>query len=208
MGEDKGFRELLFPLRCLICGSAGRNLCLTCALGWKLRKEVTHIGQTPIFSSLKYSSSVAKILLASKEDGVRRADALILEALICSAGSAREFVNDAQFFVPIPSSMRSCRRRGRNYMSDISKQLGRSQGIAVRNILFHLRKVSDQSILSAEQRSVNLTGALGVRNAIRIRPPVVLVDDLVTTGSTMKEAVRTLESGGIRVIAGITAFLA
>lgn len=97
-------------------------------------------------------------------------------------------------------------------MQDILEQMDQSQGIAGRNILFHTRKVRDQSSLDARARGENLVGALGIRSAGRrvpqTLPEVVLADDLLTTGSTMKEAIRTLESGGIRVLAGITAFVA
>lgn len=173
-----------------------------------MRSLLTYVGRTPVFSSLKYSKTIAKILLASKEDGINRADALVVEALISSANAAHKFITLAELFVPIPSTSRSARRRGRNYMEHISQQLGGDQGISVRNILFHTRRVSDQSVLDAEARGKNLLGAMGIRNQGRRRPAVVLADDLLTTGSTMKEAIRTLEGGGFRVVAGITAFLA
>ena len=93
-------------------------------------------------------------------------------------------------------------------MEHISQKLGEKQGISARSILFHNRLVSDQSILDADARGKNLLGAMRTRNVGRRRPSIVLTDDLLTTGSTMKEAIRTLEGSGIRVLAGITAFLA
>lgn len=173
-----------------------------------MRNLLTYVGRTPVFSSLKYSKTIAKILLASKEDGIKRADALVIEALVSSAKAAREIISLAELLVPIPSTSRSTRRRGRNYVEDISVQLGGDQGIQVRNILFLTRRVLDQSILDADARGKNLLGAMSIRNQGRRRPAVLLADDLLTTGSTMKEAIRTLEGGGFRVLAGITAFLA
>jgi predicted amidophosphoribosyltransferase len=69
--------------------------------------------------------------------------------------------------------------------------------------LRHVRRVHDQSDLDADQRATNLAGALAVRRSfagvIRGRP-VVVVDDIVTTGATVSEAARALTAEGARVV--------
>ncbi|MCX6430514.1 MAG: phosphoribosyltransferase family protein [Actinobacteria bacterium] len=162
----------------------------------------------PILSSVQYSRTASRILLASKEDGIVEADDFVIAALVNSLKNTREMLGDLPHLVPIPSSSRANRRRGRNYISHLTQILSRSQGIQIRDVLFHQRKVVDQSTLSGAGRTENLTGAMSTKAGSVFFRPVVLVDDLVTTGSTLSEGIRALESAGYTVVAGITAFLA
>ena len=76
------------------------------------------------------------------------------------------------------------------------------------NILFHQRRVRDQSGLNAKERKMNLVGAFGVEKIARIYGDIVLIDDVVTTGSTLREARRALSACGLKVSAAITACVA
>lgn len=60
--------------------------------------------------------------------------------------------------------------------------------------------VADQGALGADRRSVNVDGALRARRARRPGTPVVVVDDIVTTGATLDETHRALEVAGYRVL--------
>jgi predicted amidophosphoribosyltransferase len=62
--------------------------------------------------------------------------------------------------------------------------------------------VRDQAGLGARARQQNLAGAFRVRR--RLREPVVLVDDLVTTGASLTEATRTLRAAGVVVLGAAT----
>jgi predicted amidophosphoribosyltransferase len=67
----------------------------------------------------------------------------------------------------------------------------------VARLLRAVRRVEDQAGLGAAARQVNL------RDTMRARPhpgPVVLVDDVVTTGATTREAQRALEASGVEVV--------
>jgi predicted amidophosphoribosyltransferase len=67
--------------------------------------------------------------------------------------------------------------------------------------------VRDSAGLSAGERAVNLDGAFGIRRgaeAVVKDVPVVLVDDVITTGSTLAEAARVLRSGGAMMVGAAT----
>jgi predicted amidophosphoribosyltransferase len=56
------------------------------------------------------------------------------------------------------------------------------------------RRVLDQSGLTKIQRSENMQGAFSVKNGTYLRGDVILIDDVVTTGATLREAARALNS--------------
>jgi predicted amidophosphoribosyltransferase len=200
--------KILFPARCLGCSVLHEGLCDDCQKGWKFLAYETCIGEVPIFSSLLYSKTAGRILLASKEDGIREADELVLAALTFSFLNMKQILGDLPEFIPVPSSPASNRRRGRNYVRHLAQQLSLREGIQTQEVLFHSRKVVDQTTLVASARAINLSGAMSIKNGPRRHRPIVLVDDLLTTGATFSEAIRALNAGGYSVVAGITAFLA
>jgi predicted amidophosphoribosyltransferase len=69
--------------------------------------------------------------------------------------------------------------------------------------LRHVRRVRDQGELGAADRRRNLRGALAIRPAVQralAGRACVVVDDVVTTGTTAAEAARALTEAGARVV--------
>ncbi len=162
----------------------------------------------PVFSSIKYGSKAGRILLAAKEDGVRRADELMTEALRNSLRTAIKTFGIHPTLIPIPHSKKALRKRGRNFVEEIASHIASQENLPIRQVIGHNRKVRDQSQLDAHSRRGNLSGSMSVIRPL-VRPcEVFLIDDLITTGATLGEAVRTLEIGGFHVIAAVTAFVA
>jgi predicted amidophosphoribosyltransferase len=97
------------------------------------------------------------------------------------------------------------RRRGHDPLLRTARQAAarlRRTGVeaVVHQLLVPTGRVRDQSGLDAAARAGNLAGSMAAR---RIRPrvagTVVVVDDVLTTGSTVREAQRALEETGVRV---------
>lgn len=145
------------------------------------------------------------MLLSAKESSLELADNLLTAALLHSLRGAQS-QNQIDFLVPIPSRKSVARKRGRQFISVLSKSIGESENLPTEEILTHTRKVRDQSNLDAKDRAANLDKAL-----ISLRflsGKAVLIDDLVTTGATLHEAARALRSKGITVAAAVTACVA
>jgi predicted amidophosphoribosyltransferase len=95
-------------------------------------------------------------------------------------------------------------------MADLTRQAALAcapawPGPAPRHLsaLRHVRRVRDQGELGATERRANLRGALAVRPAVRqalVGRSCVVVDDVVTTGTTAAEAARALTEAGARVV--------
>jgi predicted amidophosphoribosyltransferase len=71
----------------------------------------------------------------------------------------------------------------------------------VAQALAYSRSTRDQAGLDAEHRAANLRGAFQLRSAGALAGcDVIVVDDILTTGSTVAEAVRVLSAAGHRPV--------
>ena len=75
----------------------------------------------------------------------------------------------------------------------------------VRPILSITKKVIDQSGLSETKRNANLFGAFEVVKPFRPTSAIIVIDDVITTGSTLREAVRALKERNLTVLGAATA---
>lgn len=107
--------------------------------------------------------------------------------------------------IPVPSTRRSRRERGRDLVRDLAATtaclLGRVGVDAnVETSVSLVRQTRDQSSLSARGRSQNLKGAMRAQGSSS--RPVVVVDDILTTGATLAEAERAAIAAGAQVVGG------
>jgi len=204
----EGLHDLIFPPRCLGCRTPHHEVCGECAKELRLRDYRSHIDSVPVFSSIPYSSRAGHLLLAAKEDGIRKADDILVDALQHSLRNAIRTCAIRPVLVPIPHSKRAIRKRGRNFVGEITDRLSQSEHLPMRQLIRHNRKVADQSMLDASARLGNLSGAMSVIRHCGRASEVFLVDDLMTTGATLGEAVRTLERANFCVVAAVTALVA
>ena len=204
--------ELIFPSRCLGCRQLGIGICSTCRASWHPHIYRTFITRDdvsfPVYSAVAYSPVAQKVLLGAKESALQDADRLILQALSHSLAYFYSEVGIADL-VPIPSRKTNTRKRGRDFILDQTNALSRSPRVHVRPILSHSRKVKDQTTLDSRSRELNLSQSMRcVNREDSSSIPVILIDDLVTSGATLREAGRALHGAGYTVIGGVTACVA
>ena len=104
------------------------------------------------------------------------------------------------------------RVRGERFLlpiiSQALKYVATESRLQVRELLIHKRKVKDQSGLTFRERSANMSGATTVSESIlrTWKPtPIIVIDDVITTGSTMKSAFSALHERNLTVLAGASA---
>jgi predicted amidophosphoribosyltransferase len=97
----------------------------------------------------------------------------------------------------VPSARSAVRRRGYDHALRLARAAARQLSLDARPLLVQARRVDDQSGLSTAQRARNLAGALRASGVPDL--PVVVVDDVMTTGATLVEAARALAAQGHRV---------
>ena len=74
-----------------------------------------------------------------------------------------------------------------------------------KELLYHRRKVRDQAGLSSRQKIENLQGVFQVKSSSFPDIPIILVDDVITTGSTLKNAILALNERKMTVLGVATA---
>jgi len=112
--------------------------------------------------------------------------------------------------VPVPLHPAREKHRGYNQSSAIATGLARTSGFPFeKNLLIRVRRTRDQTKLSPEKRLAN------VRDAFRISHPgcfhqqqIILVDDVMTTGATLRECTRIIAADGAAEVQAVVIALA
>ena len=107
--------------------------------------------------------------------------------------------------VPMPMHWRRRWSRGFNQAELLADVLAARLGFAKLNAVRRRKATPPQAGLTGAQRRKNMSGAFKVRNADRIRGKrILLVDDVLTTGSTAAACARALKRAGAAYVAVIT----
>jgi competence protein ComFC len=108
--------------------------------------------------------------------------------------------------VPVPLHPAKQRERGFNQATLLARSLSARSGIPVSGTLQRIRYTKTQTAFDRAERMENLRGAFRLRPGRDVRGlRVLLVDDVLTTGSTLSECARVLKHGGARSVYAATA---
>ncbi|GAA3830343.1 hypothetical protein GCM10022226_58990 [Sphaerisporangium flaviroseum] len=223
------FLDVILPPSCAGCARPGAVLCPACAAEFHDDPRPRWPSSPPpglpdCWSAADYQGAPRRAILAYKERGrtalARPLAACLVSTLVAARASpAWPCGRDRPLvLVPVPSSRRAVRQRGHDPVGRLAALAvrglrARGWPIALAPVLEQRRRVRDQAGLSAAQRAANLAGAFGVRRAAQARqrafwgraePVAALVDDIVTTGTTLAEAAGALRHAGVAVPLAIT----
>jgi predicted amidophosphoribosyltransferase len=209
--------DLVFPDRCPGCQErALPPACATClaSLATPPRRrppDPLPAGLPVPWAVTAYAAAPRGLIVAHKEHGrlglAAPLGAALARSVLAAAGPAPTSVA----LVPVPSLPSAVRRRGHDPLARITRRAvialhQRGTSAQVLTLLRHARATADQSELSHAARAQNLAGAL-----VALLPPprvvrrlpadtrLIVVDDVVTTGATLAEAVRALRAAGLAI---------
>jgi predicted amidophosphoribosyltransferase len=209
--------DLVLPIGCGGCERPGRRLCPECAAAVRGRPgPVAMTGwphAPPAYASAAYQGPVRRLVVGWKDRGRHDLTAVLADALAGAVLAALDDVDPRRqaepvLLVPVPSRRDARRRRGGKVVDQLALQAARrvrSAGRPVRVLpaLRHRRSVADQAGLDRSDRADNLRGALcPIRSAmpVLVGRRCLVVDDVITTGATAREAARALIDAGVQVI--------
>ena len=199
--------DLVFPPRCPGCRARGVVLCRRCAERCRhLRAPATGLPRPPGNALLRcslalyqYDAPLREAIHALKYRR-RRALARPLGALLVAALPPDVRACDA--VVAVPLFVTRLRERGFNQAELLAEAVTAEVGCRLVRGLERTRATEHQVGMDRHAREANVRGAFAWRGS---PPPaaVLLVDDVLTTGATMRECARALRAAGASEVYGV-----
>jgi len=195
--------EIIKEPVCIKCGmplsSEEKEYCCVCALGTERGWD----GGRSLFS---YHGTMGNALRLIKKDGRKEFVRFFAKQI-----KEKRWVFLKQLapecIVPVPLHPSKQRVRGFNQAELLAVALGEEIGIPVRKLLIKYKKTKDQKSLNKNQRVKNVSDAYEVDEEAlgeHIPGSVLLLDDVITTGSTLTACAKALKAKGVARVAFIT----
>jgi ComF family protein len=104
----------------------------------------------------------------------------------------------------VPLHFRRKAMRGYNQSEILARLIGQKTGLKVLDLLKKAKSTTRQAELSGTKRRKNLENAFRVKKGIDIKnKKIIIVDDVMTTGSTLEECARVLKTAGAKEVWGL-----
>jgi ComF family protein len=212
----------LFPATCLLCGAPGegeRDLCRGCGSELPLNRHACQRCAMPlaaglallcgqcqqhpssfdyIYAPLLYQSPVDFLIKELKFRG-RLAVAQLLGDWLAAALESRGDTLP-QSLIPVPLHATRLRERGFNQALELARPVAQRLGIALLpDSVRRIRPTAPQSQLDMQTRHTNVRGAFIVNRPIHAHH-IALLDDVITTGSTVSELAKVMRRAGVEKI--------
>ena len=216
----RSIKDILFPVQCPGCGLWDEEICPRC---WQIagaapvsrfHEDAEGRPETELLCLGAYEGALRALILTAKHDGSRDLGDFLYEAGKTLGTAVGDRLNEALaeppqnaiWVVPAPSS--HARRRKRMEIvpliaSGVAEGLERRIGCPVSPVpAVELRRgIAGQSGRSAGARSAGRSGAMRLVEQPPHRALIVVVDDVVTTGATMRAVMEVLGPGVVLTVA-------
>ncbi len=215
--------DLFFPRRCVGCGSEGWFICASCQ---RLLPRILH----PLCPRCGKPQSEAQLCSSCRGwqaqiNGIR--SPFLFEGVVRQAIHHLKYQNlkalatplaqllkgyldtaplPGEVLVPVPLHPRRLRERGYNQSSLLARELGKLSGLrVVEGSLHRLRNTPSQAkAASVAVRRSNVGGAFACRDHHLQQTPVLLIDDVCTTGATLDACAIALKTAGATSVWSLT----
>ena len=173
---------------CLKCGvelQADHSICGSCQINPPQFSQVKYVGvyQSPVdawIMSLKFGKNIL----------ITRLFAELMQSLL-------EDIQPNYCLMPVPLHVSRLRSRGYNQAYEIAKELAKFTNRTLDNSLKRNKNTQMQAQLKLNQRAKNVSKAFTIKGKLE-NENIVLIDDVMTSGNTLKECAKTLKRAGAK----------
>lgn len=206
--------SLFLKSNCPLCQRpTGKVFCIDCARQLQRcqfsDRHIRSTAELPVFTWGMYGGALKRAIAALKYENKPQI-AQPLGFWLADAWLNLRSTSSQPIVVPIPLHATKLSDRGFNQAELLARSFCQITGLKLRSQgLERARQTVRQFELSGKEREQNLAGAFQLGADFRRRPvsPVLLLDDIYTTGATVRSAARTLHQAGIGVC-GVVAIAA
>lgn len=229
----EGVAEALWPTRCAVCDLPGEVLCRrcrrrlpyldqltacpTCGAAWgkgvccECNRETLRqrgLERFPLdacIAATRLEADTRRIVVAYKDRGERRLARVMAHCMADAMPPSWRRADGRSLVVPVPARRDAVARRGFDHMRLVAKELQGITGLPVACALDSDRG-HDQRALGARSRQENMAGSFRVARRYELGPPhrLIVVDDVMTTGSTLFAAADALRAHGAETVCALT----
>jgi ComF family protein len=218
----KRIQLTLWPPICVLCGSAGQrnalDLCAPCDADLPLNFPACTICAQPLsgefvgqpacgaclrrpprfdlsYCPFRYAYPIDHLVHGIKYRGAV-AQGRVLSELLARGVQQTRTAPLPDILLPVPLAQRRFRERGYNQAIELGRYLEKRLAVPMRtDLAIRVRETREQAALDRPERRRNIRDAFAV---VRDLPAghIAIIDDVITTGSTVNELARTLKRAG------------
>ena len=195
-----GLVSVFFPQRCACCGRVivpSALFCPECLAALpKTVYERSAVGGFLCSAALlyeePYSTALKRFKFHSKPGGLRG-----FAYLTVKAARERFAGKDFDAVTCVPMTRLAVFKRGYNQSEELARACAKLMALPFEPVLEKYRSNAPQRTLNRSQRSKNVRGVFRIRKSHSVTGKrYLLIDDVITTGSTLGECARVLKTGG------------
>ena len=212
--------DLLFPEICVNCGKSGGYICRECGVQIEPREAICPMceklsidgdvhgrcrkaqGVDRLVAPVRYRGAVQKLLKKVKYKSAWKMIEELVDYWWKEGGGELNGLGEEWVVTAVPMHDKRKRARGFNQAEVMAVMLSRKMGAKYEKLLVRVRSTKAQYGLSKKERGENVRGAFEVGEDVKGRN-VLVVDDVWTTGSTIRECGKVLKRSGVEKVWGV-----
>lgn len=197
--------DLIFPKACLKCNKQGEGyICSSCFFELKtkikLEKACGGLYEYLVYFDKYVDDTRKNILFMKFKEKAYFAE--FYAELLTKNKNINSFLKTFDYIISVPMNVSKKQTRGYNQTELMARYISKKLNIKYeKDFLLKIRETKTQSLLSKKEREENIKRVFRVNNlANLLDKKIILVDDIYTTGATIKEISKILKQAGVKEI--------